>query len=329
MSRQRGPDRPSLRPGADRAASGKALLLLLILPPALAGSGCDRKNHGAGPRPADPVPGERLHPAGELRLTSSGREPRLLLRYRLLAGDRQAYRTAVHLHHRSGDREAKLSAILVWERKVIATRDDRAEVKIQVRRVQQTRPVALRDGLKQRLERLDLALTLDRRGRVHLDPGRPPPAQWLTRSLGRLTAPLPRDAVGEGATWERYEPVDLTLPRTRTPVRLGVRATYRLTFKKKRGEERVAVITARLKLTARGAGKEPGPRLTGGGHGKAELRLDLRSGLVTHCTSEVTLELELTQHLRRRRLKQTLRAQTSAVKLRPRPKPDKGKPGAR
>jgi hypothetical protein len=127
--------------------------------------------------------------------------------------------------------------------------------------------------------------------------------------------------VGPGATWERYEPLTVTLPKTSLRLRLGVRTRYTLALQLRQGHERFAEITSTTRLTALSADAATGPRITGGGTGTGSLKLDLKHGTAVSARSELTFSLGLTEQGRTRSLKQTTTTTTRAIKLRPRPRP--------
>ncbi len=299
-----------------------ALLLLLALP-GCRDEGPPPKTRGGGS--GAPLPTERLHPPGELRLTSAGQEPRLRLRYRLADGQVQGYRTSVSATHRAAGQTSRLSAEFDWERAVDDPRDGTARVTMRVRRVRYVRPTTIRDTVAPALRQLTLTTRLDPRGRVQkLAPASSLPGFQGPNTLARFTAPLPKDAVGDGATWERSESLPLQLPKSRQRVRLGVRTRYRLKLVRHRGTPVRAQISATLRLVVStpGPGALTGQKVTGGGTGTAELTLDLRRGELTAGKSEQDLRLTVTGYGRSQPLEQKLRTRTRAVHLRPRrPRP--------
>lgn len=269
---------------------------------------------------------ERLHRPGELRLTSAGTKPRLRLRYRLEAGDRQAFRTRIDIRHEAAGQTSNLVARLDWERQVESLKGSAAQVRVTVQRVRFVRPASIRDDVTRRLGSLTLRHTLDTRGRVlAVQPGASLPAGLSESTLRNVTAPLPEDPVGDGATWERFEPVDVVLPKTGYRLRLGVRTRYTLTILSHRGRERFALIRAKLRLTAQSLGQElTGLRVTGGGRGTSELKLDLKRLALASSSSEATLELSLERGGTKRQLKQATRISTQPLKTKP-PRPPKPK----
>lgn len=298
---------------------GRAVLLGVLL---LAWGSCGEDpapSAGSGSAPAP----ERLHAPGELRLTSAGKAPRIPLRYRLAPGMQQTYRTQVTLVHRAVGATANLGTELDWERSVTEAVTGGARVQMKVLRVRRVTPSSLRDGLGPKLQGLLLTATLDPRGRVSaLTPPEALSAPGGEAVFSRFTAPLPEDAVGEGAAWERLEPWDLTLPRTHQGVRLGVRTRYRLGFVLVRGEPRRARITAELRFhVVHTTPIEKAPtQVTGGGKGSAEWELDLLRGEPLASRSELDLDLQVTSHGRTQRLEQRLQSRTHPVRPPPSPR---------
>lgn len=300
-------------------ANVRGLLWLLA---AWFSSGCGDDS----PAPKDPGPPtklaqQRLHAPGELRLTSAGEKPRVRLRYRLEPGQFQGFRTRVNVKHQAAGQTSSLTTLLDWERRVTNVAAGWAQAEVTVRKVRLARPPSIREDVVRRLKNLKLRFSMTARGRVRSAEKGSGLGDPLTKGLVKnLTAPLPDDAVGDGATWERYEPVDLTLPKTNHPLRLGVRTRYTLALVKRGGRERFAVITSRIQLTARSTTTSPsGQRITGGGKGTGELKLDLKHATVILAKSEITVELSLKEKGRNRTLKQTTTSSTRAIKLRPRP----------
>ncbi len=308
--------------------------LLLIL---LGSCGKDPRRPGgnSAPAPRD-LSQQRLHPRGELRLTSAGREPRVRLRYRLTPGQRSGFRTRVSVQHVAAGRTLSLTALLDWERMVKRVLSGWADVEVLVRRVRLVRPSSIREDVVRRLMAMRLDVWVDALGRAREKA--PPAASGLAASLSgqllpTLTAPLPRDALGEGATWERYEPLRLVLPKIRIPVHLGARTRYSLHLIRKGRSRRYALISSTISLTL-GAASPQGSssatsRVTGAGRGTGELKLDLEHGKVTSARGEVSLELSLRERHRTHTLKQVTRTSTRAIKLRPRPWPSPPSPPTR
>lgn len=287
------------------------------------------------PPPPKKLAEQQLHAPGELRLTSAGNEPRLRLRYRLEAGQYQGFRTRVEVKHRAAGQTSTLVALLDWERRLTAVTAGWARAEVAVRKVRLARPPSIREDVVRRLKGLTLRFDVDARGRARDStadpkgarkgsPGGGAPSGLAAPLKGALlkglTAPLPADAVGDSATWERYEPVTLTLPKTNLKLRVGVRTRYTLRLIKRGGRERFAEITSQIQLTAHSAAaSSAGQRVTGGGRGTGTLRVDLKRGTVVSVRSELTLELSLADKGRTRTLKQTTTTSTRAIKLRPRP----------
>ena len=288
--------------------SPRVLSLFLLM----AVGACGRGGPSEQKRAPTSRPMDRLHPAGELRLTSAGREPRLRLRYDLTVGHRQGYRTTVSVHHQAAGQTASLSAVLDWERTLLDRQGDRAGASITVRRVRQIRPAGLRENVLSRLKSLSLRYTVDARGQIRIArQGSGLPASLPQGALQDLSAPLPSDPVGNGATWERYEPIRLVLPKLHHPLSLGVRTRYTLKIVLHKQRERFAVISAKMNLTPRSA------RVEGAGHGTATLKIDLRSSRVVSGQAEMQLNLKLVTAGRRQTVQQTIKTSTRAVKLPP------------
>jgi hypothetical protein len=272
---------------------------------------------GCGRKARDPVretEPERLHPPGELRLVAAGEEPRVALRYRLVAGSRSAYRTRVTVKHVAEGQRAQLATLLEWERTIGEVKPDGAAVKLAVTHVLLARPESGKDAMAESLRQLVFELRMDARGRVIGQPVGPElPGQ---EALSRLTAPLPGPAVGEGATWERFEPLDLTLPHSRHPVQLGTRTTYHLAFVRRKGKSLRARITGKISLTVRSNAQanHTGYTISGGGQGSSTMMLDLQRGEVTESESEVKLALELKGYGRDSTFEQTTTVSTRSVK---------------
>jgi hypothetical protein len=284
--------------------------------------GCGADSPGKkDPGPPTKLTHQRLHAPGELRLTSAGVKPRVRLRYRLEPGQFQGFRTRVNIKHQAAGQTSSLTALLDWERQVTNVAAGWAQAEVSVRKVRLARPPSIREDVVRRLKALKLHISIDARGRARgADKGSGLGTPLTKGLLKNLTAPLPADAVGDGATWERYEPVNLTLPKTNHPVRVGVRTLYTLTLVKRGGRERFALITSRIQLTARStASRTSGQRITGGGQGSGELKLDLKNASVVSAKSKITVELNLLEKGRLRTLKQTTTSSTRAIKLRPRP----------
>jgi hypothetical protein len=243
------------------------------------------------------------------------------LRYTLEPGQFQGFRTRVNVRHQAAGQTSNLTALLDWERRVTSVTAGWAQAEVTVRKVRLARPPSIREDVVRRLKTLKLHLALDTRGRARgADKGSGLARPLTNGLLKHLTAPLPADAVGHGATWERFEPVRLTLPKTNHPLSLGVRTRYTLALIKRGGRERFAVITSRILLTARSAAStRPGQHITGGGRGTGELKLDLKHGTVVSAKSELTMELSLKEKGRNRTLKQSTTSSTRAIKMRPRP----------
>jgi hypothetical protein len=192
---------------------------------------------------------------------------------------------------------------------------------MKVLRVRQVSPSSLRDSVAPKLGSLLLTATMDPRGRVSaLTPKEALPAPGGDAIFSRFTAPLPADAVGDGATWERLEPWELTLPRIQQPVQLGIRTRYRLAFVLVRGEPRKAKISAELRFHLVRQGKSPA-RVTGAGKGSAEFELDLLRGEAGASKSELELDLEVSAAGRRQRLTQRLATSTRPIKSPAGPRP--------
>ncbi len=270
---------------------------------------------------------QRLHSPGELRLTSAGNEPRLRLRYRMEPGQYQGYRTKVNVKHRAAGQTSSLTALLDWERRITGVKDGWGDAVLAVRKVRLARPPSIREDVVKRLKSLRLHARVDARGRARKSGEKSGLAAPLSgKLLENLTAPLPADAVGDGATWERYEPVRLTLPKTNLGLHLGVRTRYTLKLVKRGRRVRYAQITSVVRLTARStAAPTAGQHVTGGGQGTGALKIDLKHGTVVSTRSELTLALTLEDKGRTRTLKQTTTSSTRAIKLRPlppRPRPE-------
>jgi len=297
--------------------------VLLLTACWLGGCGGDGPPKRAPPAPKK-LAEQRLHSPGELRLTSAGAEPRVRLRYRSTPGQFQGFRTRVTVKHVAAGQTSSLTALMDWERRVTGVSEGWAQCEVAVRKVRLARPPSIREDVLRRLRNLTLHFSVDDRGRARGAPKGSGLAAPLTDGLLKnLTAPLPADAVGDGATWERYEPVNLSLPKTNLRLRLGVRTRYTLALVKHAGRERYALITSGVQLTARSStpktGSSASPRVTGGGRGTGALKLDLRHGTVVSAKSELTLELSLQDKGHTRTLRQTTTSSTQTIKLRPRP----------
>lgn len=303
--------------------SPRAGIGLLLTAWLLGGCGDDAPGKKAAPAPQK-LSEQRLHPPGELRLTSAGAKPRLRLRYRQEPGQYQGFRTRVNVKHQAAGQTSSLTALMDWERRVTSVSAGWAQSEVTVRKVRLARPPSIREDVVRRLRGLTLRFAVDARGRARGAAQKSGLAAPLTNGLLKnLTAPLPADAVGHGATWERYEPVSLTLPKTNLGLRLGVRTRYTLALVKRSGRERFAKITSQIQLTARSATSKSslqGQRVTGSGRGTGELKLDLRLATVVSAKSELTLELSVEDKGRTRTLKQTTTSSTRVIKLRPRPR---------
>jgi hypothetical protein len=298
------------------------LIGLIVLFAGLAAAGC--KDDPPQPRRASssgPPPTQRLHPPGELRLTSAGTEPRVRLRYRLVPGSRQGFRTWLKATHHAQGQSSRLTVRFDWERSVDQVRAQQARVTLRVRRVRRVRPASLRDSVAPRLGGVELRHLLDTRGRVSdLEPARSLGGLGGAGALTRFSAPLPEDAVGQGATWERSERWPLSLPQSHQRVRVGVRTRYQLTLDPgKGGALRRATIRATVRLTASPVepGALTGQQVRGGGKGTAELRLDLKKGRITRGRSDQKISLTVVGYGRSQSLKQRLQTRTRAVRLPP------------
>lgn len=321
--------------------------------PLLAAIGCgDDAPKGKAPPAPKNLAHQRLHAPGEVRLTSAGAEPRVRLRYRLEPGQYQGFRTSVSVKHRAAGQTSSLTAVLDWERRVTGVSAGWAQAEVSVRKVRLARPASIREDVVRRLMAMSLRFAIDARGRARATARGAATARTRATARGAargtglaapmtngileiLTAPLPADAVGHGATWERYEPVTLTLPKTNLKVRLGVRTRYTLALIKRGGRERYAQITSRIQLTAHSPGPTPGasraawaagPRVTGGGQGTGEIKIDLNHATVVSAKSDITLDLSLIEKSRTRTLKQTTTTSTRAINLRPRPRRPRPRP---
>jgi hypothetical protein len=284
-------------------------------------SGCD-DGPPAAPKTTgstDPPPTQRLHPAGELRLTSAGTPPRIRLRYRLEPGQRQGYRTRLEASHEAAGQTSRLVARFDWERAVEQVQGEQARVTVRVRRVRRVRPTSIRDRVTAGLRALTLRHRLDARGRVTaLEPPRALGALGGAGALARLSAPLPEDAVGQGARWERSESWPVRLPKSQQQVRVGVRTGYELSLDGARGgAPRTATVKVSVRLTASPVDPEAltGQQVRGGGQGRGTLKLDLQKGRVKRSRSELKLSLTVIGYGRRQSLAQVLKTRTRAIDL--------------
>jgi hypothetical protein len=250
-----------------------------------------------------------------VRLTAPGEEPRIPLRYRLDPGTTQAFRSRLRLGHQGEGQAALYTLVLDWERTLGAAQADRVPATLAIRRVVMVRPESIAEAVTRKLEDLTLTTTLDPRGRATSLTGGP--SLPGGEALARLTAPLPEAAVGEGATWERYEPVDLPLPRLAGTLRLGLRATYTARFKRVKGKPSTVTVTGKLRLLTtqpEAEGMAPATRLSGDGNGTSSMRLHLGSGTVQESTAELTMTLTVESAGRQHGLTQTTSISTRPVK---------------
>ncbi len=318
------PQRPTAKRGARVVTAALAVSLGaagLVAAGLGAASGCD-DGPPAPPKTAgatDPPPTQRLHPPGELRLTSAGTPPRIRLRYRLEAGQRQGYRTWLKASHEAAGQTSRLVARFDWERAVEQVQGEQAQVKVRVRRVRRVRPTSIRDRVKPWLQGLSLRHRLDSRGRVAaLEPPRTLGALGGAGALARFSAPLPEDAVGQGARWERSESWPVHLPKSQQQVRIGVRTGYRLSLESARGKApRTATLEMSVRLTASPMDPEAltGQQVRGGGQGRGTLKLDLQKGRVERSRSTLKLSLTVIGYGRRQSLTQRLETRTRAIRL--------------
>lgn len=274
-----------------RPLSLVSLVSLLSLPLVLA-LGCRGSKGRDAPSRRNflrvPGPSERLHPPGELRLTSAGSAPRLALRYRFPADQRLAYRTSTRFSYSGPGGVGHMKVTFDWERRVTSATPTEAKVQVLVRRVRTVRPSSARDRVIHRLLGMTWRATLGPRGRVRaLVPADVLGAEPTRQAIRWLSTPLPADPVGDGATWERSETWRVHLPRGGAAPLLRVQVRYALALVRKRGEARQARVRGSLALrVASDRASAPAPRIHASGQGSALLVLDLTRGVVVRAESD-------------------------------------------
>ncbi len=128
------------------------------------GCGDDAPPKAAGP--PTKLAQQRLHPPGELRITSAGAKPRVKLRYRLEPGQFQGFRTRVNVRHQAAGQTSNLTALLDWGRRITSVTGGWAQAEVTVRKVRLARPPSIREDVVRRLKTLKLHVAIDARGRA-------------------------------------------------------------------------------------------------------------------------------------------------------------------